>query len=400
MQKKYLVKTLFIALISIQIFLYAFMWFRLLNDPSIKTMDFISFYTTGRLIRAGEYHQIYNLDAQTLVQNQVTVTDSSPLIFAHPPHLIPLLALIANDNYVSAYVSWTVLSLLVLLICMKLIHQFLLHQKWDTTSAWFGAIGCITFFPLFISLLGGQDSVYTVLGLLFWMFGLLKRKEITAGLGLALATLSPTIAGALALPLFASRRRASIWFVTGMLFFALYSFLLLGYQGIKDFIYLLDVNSEAQVYGLDWSKMYNLFGLLIRSFPNANEEMIRIIAWSVAGISILMMCLWWWKKGEEINISQIGIAVLLGTFTAPHLYLHGLSYLLLPLLGIMVLLYETGKQTIALLLVPIISTGLIIILLLIPNWDFNIYYLLMLALFLGFLFLGNKTANSIEDNKS
>ncbi|MFN3492558.1 MAG: glycosyltransferase 87 family protein, partial [Anaerolineales bacterium] len=243
------------------------------------------------------------------------------------------------------------------------------------------------------------DTVYTLLGLLLWMFGLLKRKEITAGLGLALATLSPTIAGALALPLFASRRRAGIWFVIGMLLLTLHAFLLLGIQGIKDFIYLLGINAKAQAYGLDWSNMYNLIGLLIRSFPNADQALIRGIAWSAAGISIFAMCIWWWKKGEEINIKHISIAVLLGTFTAPHLYLHGLSYLLLPLLGIMVLLYEAGKQTIALLLAPIISTLLIIILLLIPNWDFNIYYLLMLVLFLGFLFVRNETVNSIEDNK-
>ncbi|MBL8099148.1 MAG: DUF2029 domain-containing protein [Anaerolineales bacterium] len=382
-----------LVLISVQIFLYAFMWLRLLNDPSIKTMDFISFYTTGRLMRMGEYQQIYNLDSQALIQNQIIGKTSAPLIFAHPPHLNFLLAFIASEDYVSSYKVWSLLNVFVLLICATLIKRFFIKLNWDVRSAWLGAIGSITFFPIFISILGGQDTVYTLLGLLLWMFGLLNAKEIKAGFGLALATLSPTIAGALVLPLFASRRRAGIWFVIGMLLLTLHAFLLLGLQGIKDFIYLLGINSEAQVYGLDWSKMYNLFGLLIRSFPNGNEELIRNIVWSVAGLSILIMCIWWWKK--DITVKHISIAVLLGTFTAPHLYLHGLSYLLLPLLGIMVLLYEARKQTIALLLVPIISTCLIIILLLIPIWDFNIYYLLMLAVFLAFVFL--KKSNSIED---
>ncbi|MBL8090949.1 MAG: DUF2029 domain-containing protein [Anaerolineales bacterium] len=392
-QKISWVEVLALALISVQIFLYTFMWLRLLNDPSIKTMDFISFYTTGRLMRMGEYQQIYNLDSQALIQNQIIGESSAPLIFAHPPHLNFLLAFIANENYVSSYMVWSLFNMFVLLICAALIKNFFIKLNWDVRSAWLGAMASITFFPTFISILGGQDTVYTLLGLLLWMFGLLNAKEMKAGFGLALATLSPTIAGALTFPLFASQRRAGIWFVIGILLLTLHAFLLLGLQGIKDFIHLLGINSEAQVYGLDWSKMYNLLGLLIRSFPNADTNLIRTIAWSVAGISIFVICIWWWKK--DITVKHIGIAVLLGTFTAPHLYLHGVSYLLLPLLGMMVLLHEVGKQTVALLLAPMISTLLIIILLLIPNWDFHIYYLLMLALFLGFIFL--KNSNSIED---
>jgi hypothetical protein len=393
-QKISWVEVLALILISVQIFLYAFMWLRLLNDPSIKTMDFISFYTTGRLMRMGASQQIYNLDSQALIQNQIIGEPSTPLIFAHPPHLNFLLAVIANEDYLSSYKIWSLLNVFVLLICFELIKRFFIKLNWDVRSAWLGAIGSVTFFPIFISILGGQDTVYTLLGLLLWMFGLLKAKEIKAGFGLALATLSPTIAGALALPLFASRR-ARIWFVIGMILLTLHAFLLLGLQGIKDFVYLLGINSEAQVYGLDWSKMYNLFGLLIRAFPNTDTILIRLTAWSAAGISIFAMCVWWWKKGEALNVKHISIAVLLGTFTAPHLYLHGLSYLLLPLLGMMVLLYEEGKQTIVLLLVPIISTLLVVVLLLIPTWNFHIYYLLMLALFLAFVFL--KTTNSIED---
>ncbi|MBK8616897.1 MAG: hypothetical protein IPN96_07250 [Anaerolineales bacterium] len=60
-----------ILLISGQIALYVFMWFRLLGDSTLKTMDFVSFYGAGRLIRSGEYRQIYNLQAGANVQSQV-----------------------------------------------------------------------------------------------------------------------------------------------------------------------------------------------------------------------------------------------------------------------------------------------------------------------------------------
>ncbi|MBK8616898.1 MAG: DUF2029 domain-containing protein [Anaerolineales bacterium] len=191
-------------------------------------------------------------------------------------------------------------------------------------------IGLFSFFPVFISLLGGQDTSFTLLGLFIWMFALLKGREISAGLGLAFATLSPTIAGALVLPMFASRRRASLWFITGMIGLAVYSLALIGIQGIMEFISTLQTSSQGLNYGINWSSMYNLLGLLLRAFPNLNVETIHAVAWAATVVSIVGMCIFWWNQKNQLGIQHIGIAVVLGTFTAPHLHLHGLSYLLLP----------------------------------------------------------------------
>ena len=217
-QKISIAEFLILLLILGQMALYSLMWFRLLGDSSLKTMDFISLYGTGYLIRAGKYDQIYNAEAEAVVQRQVVgSTYDKPLIFNHPPHVTPLLALIASEDYIRAYIYWTISGLLVLALCVELIRRHLRRSGWDLLPAWIGALSCATFFPLFISLLIGQDTVYTLIGLLVWMFALLKGKEIQAGLGLMFAALSPTIAGALALPLLASRRRAGLWFIVNML---------------------------------------------------------------------------------------------------------------------------------------------------------------------------------------
>jgi hypothetical protein len=370
-----------ILLISGQIALYAFMWFRLLGDPSLKTMDFISFYAVGRLIRAGEYRQIYNFEAEAIVQRQVVGGDyKDPLIFNHPPHVTFLQALTASDDYIRAYVYWSVVRFLIILMCEELIRRYLIRSGWKKIHAWLGAIGGITFFPIFISLLSGQDTAFTLIGLLVWMFALLKGEDLSAGLGLAFATLSPTIAGALALPLFASRRRAGLWFITGALGLLLYSLLLVGFQGLIDLLGLLQISSQGKYYGFDWSSMYNLLGFLVRTIPNLNIETARLIAWGIIIISILIMCIFWWNKRDQVNIKHIGIAVTLGTLTSPHLNLHGLSYLLLPLLGMITILYRQGNKTIALIFIPAISTVLVIILFFMPDWNFAVYYLLMIAM--------------------
>ncbi len=383
-----LAEILAFLLISLQLALYSFMWFQLLSDPSLKTMDFVSFYAVGRLIRAGEYEKIYDFDSEAVIQRQVAGEGyQDPLIFNHPPHVTPLLALSASDDYARAYVYWSAVRLLVMIVCVEMIRRYLIHSGWTNLSAWLGALGGITFFPIFISLLGGQDTVFTLIGLLIWMFALLKRKEISAGLGLAFATLSPTIAGALALPLFASRRRAGLWFIASSLGLAIYSLLLVGIQGLKDLLDLLRISSQGEYYGFDWSGMYNLLGFLVRSFPNLGIATARSIAWAAAAISILGMCIFWWNRRSQINIRHIGIVVTLGTLTSPHLNLHGLSYLLLPLIGIVTILHERGNKSLALILVPAISTVLVFALFFIPALNFAAYYLLMSGLLLGFAVL-------------
>jgi hypothetical protein len=381
-------------LISGQIALYAFMWFQLLGDPSLKTMDFVSFYAVGRLIRGGEYRQMYNFESEAVIQRDIVGGSyDEPLIFNHPPYVTPLLALTASDDYVRAYIYWSGIRLLVILACSELIRRYLIHQGWTNFHAWMGTLGGMTFFPIFISLLGGQDTVFTLAGLLVWMFAMLKRDEISAGLGLAFATLSPTMAGALALPLFASRRRAGVWFIAATLILALYSFLLVGLQGLKDWLGLLRISSQGEYYGFDWSGMYNLLGFAVRAFPNLNLESARLFAWGAAAVSIFGVCIFWWNKQDQINIKHIGIAVTLGTLTSPHLNLHGLSYLLLPLLGIVTMLYERGNKETALLLIPALSTALLLVMFLVPAWNFAAYYLLMTGLLLGFAMVKSPKVN-------
>lgn len=375
-------------LIGGQIAIYVFMWFQLLGNPSLKTMDFVSFYAVGRLIRAGEYGQIYDFESEAVLQRSIVGESyGDPLVFNHPPHVTPLLALIASDDYVRAYIYWSAVRLLVALICMELIRRFLARSGFGRFHAILGALGGITFFPIFIGLLGGQDTLFTLLGLLIWMFALIKRDEISAGFGLAFATLSPPIAGALALPLLASRRRAGIWFIVGSLGLAVYSFLLVGVQGIRDLAGLLFVSSQGSYYGFNWFAMYNLLGTLVRAFPNVSMDAIRSIVWIATFLSILVMCVYWWAKRGGLDVKHIGITTVAGIFTAPHLHFHGLSFLLLPLISMITMLHFRGNKSTALVLIPVISSIQVIILFLLPDLSYASAFLLMLAMLIGLIVL-------------
>ncbi len=380
-----LAEVLAFLLIIVQIAVYALMWFKALSAPILTTMDFIAFYTAGRIAASGDTSHLYNIAIQRGIQIHVNSQIYDPLIFNHPPYLTPLMGLVSIDNYVASYILWSAVRLLAMIICAEMIRRFLLGSGWGSLSALLGALGCMTFFPLFISFLGGQDTVFTLIGLLALMFGLLKKQDGLAGLGLAFASLTPTLAGAIGLPLLFSRRRAGRWFIGGMLFLLIYSYLLVGSQGVIDFLYMLKLTSSGRYYGLAWSGMYNLLGLLIRNAPALNLGKAQLIVWVASALSILSMCILWRTKRDSLGAEHIGMALVLSVFTSPHLHIHGLSALLLPALGLMVILYRRGYKAVSTLIVPVISIVFLLIFML-SNWSHIYSYLLMAVLFFSLLF--------------
>lgn len=376
-----------IVLISGQLALYAFMWFRLLDDSSLRGMDFISFYTAGRIARQGNYPLLFDLDSQRAVQHTLVAADTfagGANLSQHPPYLAPLLSLLAVDDFVDSYILWTLTRLVIMGICGKLIYSFLLRSGWDLLSALLGMLGSLSFFPFFLGLLGGQDTAFIMLGLFLWMFGMLEADEIRAGIGLALTSLSPLIAGALGLPLLATRRKAGAWFIAAMILLGLYSLALIGFEGGMDFIGLMRLSSQGEGYGLNQSAMYNLLGFLLRNFPSLSGRGTGFISWMTFIISIIFMTILWWNKRERLQVEHIGIAVVLSVFTLPHLHAHGLSYLLLPLLGAVTIFYKRGFRSAAQVFMPVISTLLLFSTFMTPSMNYASYYLLMLGLAVGF----------------
>ena len=102
----------------------------------------------------------------------------------------------------------------------------------DITFTPYLNIGSILFFPIFLSFLGGQDTIFSLFGVLVWMIALLDNGDKEAGLGLALATLTPTVAGMLSIPFLFSRFRAGKWFILGTIVLGIYTIALVGVNGI------------------------------------------------------------------------------------------------------------------------------------------------------------------------
>lgn len=339
--------------------IYVRLWVGLLDLPALGGIDFVSFYTAGRIARSGAYRQLYDLTLHYAIQSPIIGPNFVPggvIMSQHPPFLAPLLGLLAFDDYRAAYIAWCGVLVAVFALCGAVVVRFLGERGFDRRASLLGAAGAVLFYPAFISLLKGQDTAFVLLGALVWMWALLARRERLAGAALALVLLKPQLGLALALPLLASRNRAAWWFCVTSALLGLYSLLLVGWGGALDLIGLMRLSADGRGYGTNQQAMYNFLGLLVRGAPGLDAAALSALKWAMYLLAIGVLCWLWWGKRQDLTLEHIGVAVVLCVFASPHLHLHDLSLLLLPALGAIVRLAQRdARRGLALALLPAAS---------------------------------------------
>lgn len=368
--------------------LYAVMWSGLLNRPALGGIDFISFYTAGRIAQSAGCSRLYDLELQRSVQREILAADSVPdamLPFMHPPFLVPLLQHTAGDDFTGSYIRWSFLLLLAASLCFVLLFRFFRHgNRLSLPSAILTSAACVLFFPNFISLLKGQDTLFMLLGALLWMGALNRRNDGLAGASLVLVALKPHIALLLAVPTLLARRRSRLPFCITAAAAALFSLLLVGAQGLRDYIRLMGITAQGEGYGVNQDKMYNFIGLALRAVPQVDPAMVRMLGWGVFLVTLAFLCLRYFGR-KELRTYDIGLVVLLALFTSPHLHFHDLSLLTLPLAGIAAAF--AGKRSrrcaVAAALPLAVSSVLLFVTLIPGSYGYPSVYLIMLLLGIG-----------------
>lgn len=384
-KKNLLFNGLILLLLIFQFSAYILIWTQLLDDPSLKGMDFISFYTAGTIFDLGLYNQLFDLALQKQVQWEIVSPDTfagGVNLSQHPPYLAPLLGLVVVDDFVTSYIRWSLVRLIVCAVIWYSVYVFLLRRGWRKDHAVLYGLTFILFFPFFLGWLGGQDTVFILLGILMWVLGLLNGQDKKAGAGLALASLSPLVPFVLSIPMMLSRWKAGAWFVVSMFGLAVYSLLMVGFEGGRQFIDLMLLSSQGEGYGLNQTQMYNLLGLLLRGLPDSFHDIARLTSWIFFALVILVSSWFWHRHRDTLRIEHIALTVLVSTFALPHLHIHGLSYLLIPALAHALLVYEKGRVVEALCFLPVFSVIMLIASFVAPPFlNYGLYYFFMAYMF-------------------
>ena len=362
---------------------YTLMWIGLAEERGgYSSTDFRVFYTAGRLAQSGHLSDIYNLNLQYNFQVNyfgVTINPSDLLTFNHPPLLIPIQALLFSEAFAASYWRWVIFLILLLVCSSILVGRLLLLRGWEKPATALAVMGWALSYPVFLSVFKGQDTALLLLGAMVWMYGLLTDQDWLAGLGLALTTVRPQIALAMAIPFLFKRRKIWWWFCAGAMLLVVYSVAMLGWRGVEEFMQVMLVSARGDGYGISPATMFNFIGMVTRIFPDANANIVSISVWIFFILVILLLSFTWWKS-KKIGTWQIILMVTLCVFAAPHLHYHDLSLLLLAMVGMMVDGVERGILPLkAARLIPL-SLSVLLVLADVTALRFWGPYLLMLLL--------------------
>ncbi|GAB4483849.1 MAG: hypothetical protein OHK0031_07550 [Anaerolineales bacterium] len=308
--------------------LYLLLYLRVMLTPEQRSgSDFIAFYSAGRIAREQGFPLAYDIAAQRQIQAALVgfpLAEGQVLLYNHLPFLLPALALMALPNYLAAFFLWQAALLTLMLGALQIFYR--LPLALSAAEKW----AALFFFPLFFSLLNGQDSAAVLLALAAWSFFLWRGRDFSAGLALSLLALRPQWAILFCLPFFFQRRGVLAGALTGAAGLALLSFSLLGWRGAQDFLQILSISAGGEWYGMKENAMFNLLGILARAFPAALPQ-ARLMAWAVYAFFALALIFVWRSSGLSLA-AKISWQILAACFFSPHLHFHDLSVLVFPLL--------------------------------------------------------------------
>ena len=152
---------------------------------------------------------------------------------------------------------------------------------------------------------------------------------------------------------------------------------------------ILSQSASGHAYWAREAEMHNLAGLLLRSGLPVGEA--HLVSWGVWGLAMPLMAGWWRMRGGSPTPADIGVAVALATFVAPHLQLHDVALLLAPVLLLTLeVAGQTGIKRDVAMLIPVVASLILLTGLVASNGQAGATYAVMLLLTIGLLLVDRK----------
>jgi hypothetical protein len=306
--------------------------------------DFSIFYSAGRILRDGQGSRLFDDALQESVQRSFSPlaveTRGVILPYNHPPFEALLFVPLAHLSYVTAYSTWLIVN--VALLCSI---PFLLRRRLEALGKaplYLWLLACLAFFPIFIALIQGQDSILLLFLYCLAYASLGRPSEFSAGGWLALGLYKYHLVVPFVLPLWRRRRLiATFLSVAGSL--GLISLAITGWQGLLGY--------PRYVWGSEHDPKYvmnsprgltaNLRGLISEMVPAAHPEIGTCLIVLLSAIVLLLMMYAasktsWADSGRRQAMLALN---LVGTILLSyHIYVHDLSLLFLAILLVLEIL--------------------------------------------------------------
>lgn len=295
--------------------------------PPQKT-DFITYYSASRMVLDGSGSRLYDFAALARIERGVVppyALTYGVLPYVYPPYFAIATAPLAATGLAAAYYSWAALNLGFLSVALLKVQRRSRLSLPASLALWLGAL---TFIPTFIALLHGQVS-FLLLALLGGALLCLERRwDVAAGCLLAVAMLKPTyVLPCLVVLVVLMRWRAVLAFLGSAVVLFLAPMPLLGAGINRSYVdTLLRATGWTSQFGYGSDKTASLAGPLRLILPAHIATVVEAAA-ALALLGALAL----YARRERRIAPVFGLAVLLGLLMSPHVLVHDLVLLLLPI---------------------------------------------------------------------
>jgi hypothetical protein len=299
--------------------------------------DFPDFYSASRMLMEGHGHEIYDVQVQRQFQSRYAGRVGT--LYIHPPFEALFYFAVAWLPLNSAYALWTILNLVFLtLIARKLASG--VFPAWDWRLL---LMASVTFVPVLLSLLQGQDSVLLLLFVTLAFTALRCNRGFAAGCLLGLGLFKFELVLPLALVLALQKGRTG--FLRGFAFMALalaaVSAAISGWAAFAAYPRFLLHLQEQPFAGVFPQAMADFRGLSYVLFHNDGSR-FAIFTTAFLSVSTLLVALIGWQGATIASYpnyaakNQVGFdlafgnTILFALLVSYHLNPHDLSLCLLP----------------------------------------------------------------------
>jgi len=295
--------------------------------------DFTIFYCAAKILRSGLGSQLYNEGLQLQVQRSFAPNvpiRQGPLPFNHPAFEALLFVPFARLSYFSAYLLWTVANLGMLALLFFLLRPHLSILKEIALPEWMFA--WLAFFPVFIGLLQGQDSILLLLLFVLAYLALHSRRDFNAGcwLGLGLFRFQFALPFLLIL-LWQKKWRAVLGFALIASALGGLSLALVGWTGTLTYIDYAQRVERGTTGAIVAATMPNLRGLAAWAAVAGVPPYVVMGTVVLLSVAVLLFAssIWGIDRTGRLAMCAALLAVSLASY---HDHEYDLSLLLLPIL--------------------------------------------------------------------
>ncbi len=297
--------------------------------------DFTIFYTAGKIVRSNLGNQLYDNSTQYKFQQEFASgvrIRQGPLPYNHPPFEALIFVPFSYCSYITSYVLWTLLNLLLLIALPFLLRPYVPLLQCAPVAFWLFV--SLAFFGVFIALLQGQDVILLLLLLTLAFVALKKNAEFAAGcwLGLGLFRFHLVLPLVLVL-LLHKRRKAVLGFALVALGLGLISIAVIGWKGAATYpLYIWNAENALEHGSTIVSDMPNLRGLVDSIGTARISKGVANGIVAVASIALVLLASFKWNLASTGMVFDLGFSLCLvvTVLVSYHALAHDLSLLLLP----------------------------------------------------------------------